>query len=62
MNKLDLMYLTNKLDYNKLNRKINEPELLDDTQFYKERIIKQIGDLLNGKSVDLTVDNSFKTI
>ena len=60
MNKLDLMYLTNKLDYNKLNRKILEPELLYDMQFYKERIIKQIEDLLNGKSVDLTVDNCFK--
>lgn len=60
MNKLDLIYLTNKLDYNKINRKVLEPELLDDIQFYKERIVKQIGDLLNGKSVDLTVDNSFK--
>ena len=59
-NYIDLMYLTNRLDYNKINRKVLEPELIDDIEFYKERIIKQIGDLLNGESIDLTVDNSFK--
>lgn len=59
-NEFDLMYLTNNLDYKKVKSKILEPELYEDVKFYKKRIMKQIEDLINGKSIDSQLDNSFK--
>lgn len=59
-NEFDLMYLTNNLDYKKVKSKILEPELYEDVKFYKKRIMKQIEDLINGKSIESKLDNSFK--
>ena len=55
MNEVDLMYLTNNLDYKKIKDKKLEPELIEDIKFYKERIIKQNLDLLNGSSLKVAI-------
>ena len=60
MNSIDLMYLTNNLDLKKLKDKKLEPELLEDIEFYKERIIKQNIDLLNGKNIEESINSSYK--
>lgn len=60
MNEIDLMYLTNNLDYKKIKNKKLDPELLEDINFYKERIIQQNMNLLNGENVEQMVDNSYK--
>tara|TARA_Y100001970_G_scaffold291864_1_gene430734 strand:+ start:2067 stop:2588 length:522 start_codon:yes stop_codon:yes gene_type:complete len=60
MNSIDLMYLTNNFDLKKIKDKKLEPELLEDIKFYKERIIKQNIDLLNGKNIDESINSSYK--
>ena len=60
MNSVDLMYLTNNFDLKKIKNKKLEPELLEDIEFYKERIIKQNLDLINGKNIDESINNSYK--
>lgn len=59
MNTVDLLYLTNKMDYGKVKRKIKDPELNKEVDFYKKRIMQQNLDLLNGKKVNDLIDNSF---
>ena len=60
MNSVDLMYLTNKFNYKKVKNKIIEPEMLEDINFYKKRLMQQTIDLLNGNKVNELIDNSFK--
>ena len=56
----DLLYLTNHNDFKKIKRDVCEPNLLEDVNFYKERIIKQSMDLLDGKEVTTEITNCFK--
>jgi hypothetical protein len=59
-NEFDLMYLTNVSNFKKVNNNILEPELYEDIKFYKKRIMKQIEDLMDGKSIESQLDNSLK--
>jgi hypothetical protein len=56
----DLLYLTNHNDFKKVKDDVCDPTLLEDVKFYKERIIKQTLDLLDGKDVTLEISNCFK--
>ena len=38
MNTVDLLYLTNKMDYGKVKRKIKDPEINKEVDFYKKRM------------------------
>ncbi len=59
-NSTDLLYLTNNIDIKKIIEKKLDPELLEDIEFYKKRIIKQNLDLLNGVLIDESINNSYK--
>lgn len=56
----DLLYLTNNFDIKKIREKKLDPELLEDIDFYKKRIIKQNLDLLNCVLIDESINNSYK--
>jgi len=65
MNDIDLFYLSGRYDFknnkNIKNIKNDENEkIIKDVSFYKERIINQITNLLNGEKVEKSVDNCFK--
>tara|TARA_X000000368_G_C23014562_1_gene705054 strand:+ start:533 stop:1165 length:633 start_codon:yes stop_codon:yes gene_type:complete len=59
-NEYDLLYLTNHNDYKKVKKGVSEPKLWEDVKFYKERIVKQTMDLLNGKEELIEINNCFK--
>ena len=56
----DLLYLTNHNDFKKLKSNIDDPSLWDDVKFYRERIIKQTLNLLDGGEETSEINNCFR--
>lgn len=55
----DLLYLTNHNDFRKVKDTVCEPNLIEDVNFYKERIIQQTIELINNKEVTPQITNCF---
>ena len=62
-NHLNLLYLTNQTfqqRYNKLNEKESNDLINIDIEFYRKRIFHLTKELLRGKKINTSIDNSFR--
>lgn len=62
-NHLNLLYLTNQTfqhRYNKLNEKESNDLINADIEFYRKRIFHLTKELLRGKKIGTSIDNSFR--
>lgn len=62
MNLIDLQYLTNPLEFQKLQQKTNMTETISskDLKFYKKRLFQLTKNILQGEKVDKKVQNAFE--
>jgi hypothetical protein len=62
MNLIDLQYLTNPVEFQKLQHKTKNPDILsvNDLKFYKKRLFQLTKNILQGENVDKKIQHSFE--